>query len=290
MKNHLNDAPVPMTRERAEELYSGWWDDSKRNRTRYEAAEHMTIDDRADALDTVFAAHDLREERDRLREKLVIAEKTNAGFEAALEAAEQERDENLAAYMKLADDVCTMLVEFDEPKSGSATAQAVDCAKRVVAELTAARDRIAALEEKLQEIQNKALEVAANYDAWFDRKDLIGNSVREELKAHFALLASPTSGPGWRARVKAEGAQEVLEEQWRDTSVKQPHENEIVLVHGGIAQYRDGKFYTGMETPQFTRPIVWEVKHWLPFPLPPSAGPSLSSAERQLAAKEGGEA
>ena len=45
---------------------------------------------------------------------------------------------------------------------------------------------------------------------------------------------------------------------------REPDEGQIVGVDGGIAQYRNGVFYTGMEEPKFTRPIQWEVKWWKP--------------------------
>ncbi len=47
--------------------------------------------------------------------------------------------------------------------------------------------------------------------------------------------------------------------------LERPDEGQIVFVHGGVAQYRDGVFYTGMEDPRWMRPIVWDVKWWLPI-------------------------
>lgn len=44
-----------------------------------------------------------------------------------------------------------------------------------------------------------------------------------------------------------------------------PVEGQIVFIHGGVAQYREGVFYSGMEDPRWTRPIQWEVKWWLPL-------------------------
>lgn len=44
-----------------------------------------------------------------------------------------------------------------------------------------------------------------------------------------------------------------------------PVEGQFVIVEGGIAQYRDGVFYTGMEEPRYTRPIQWAVAWWLPL-------------------------
>lgn len=66
---------------------------------------------------------------------------------------------------------------------------------------------------------------------------------------------------------------------WRDSDVERPLQDEIVIVHGGIAQYRNGVFYTGMETPQFRRPIQWAVTHWMSFPVPPSSAAQQMSDE-----------
>ncbi len=49
----------------------------------------------------------------------------------------------------------------------------------------------------------------------------------------------------------------------------EPYTNQIVVVHGGIAQYRAGEFYTGMEWPQYARKIQWPVTHWFALPKPP---------------------
>ncbi len=54
--------------------------------------------------------------------------------------------------------------------------------------------------------------------------------------------------------------------------MKIPDEGQIVFVCGGVAQYREGIFYTGMEDPRWKRPIQWEVKWWYPVsedPYPP---------------------
>ncbi len=56
---------------------------------------------------------------------------------------------------------------------------------------------------------------------------------------------------------------------WVDVRERSPEDWQIVLVHGGIAQYRSGIFYTGMECPQYQRPIMWPVTHWALFPVPP---------------------
>jgi hypothetical protein len=45
-----------------------------------------------------------------------------------------------------------------------------------------------------------------------------------------------------------------------------PQEGVTVLVSGGVAQYRYGQWYTGMEEPLFQRPIQWEVTKWMPIP------------------------
>jgi hypothetical protein len=48
------------------------------------------------------------------------------------------------------------------------------------------------------------------------------------------------------------------------TGAAPPREGQYVFVEGGIAQYRNGVFYTGMEDPRWTRPIQWAVEWWLP--------------------------
>jgi len=69
----------------------------------------------------------------------------------------------------------------------------------------------------------------------------------------------------------------MTESAWNLACVE-PLEGQIVIVHGGIAQYSNGVFYTGMECPQFTRRIKWEVTHWMPLPQPPVNDNPKSSA------------
>ena len=57
--------------------------------------------------------------------------------------------------------------------------------------------------------------------------------------------------------------------QWIMTGTERPRENQVVIVHGGVAQYRQGLFYTGMEDPRYARPILWPVTCWQPLPEPP---------------------
>jgi hypothetical protein len=59
--------------------------------------------------------------------------------------------------------------------------------------------------------------------------------------------------------------------QWISFESEQPAEGQIVVVHGGIALYQGGVFYTGVEVPQFRRAIQWRVTHWMPLPKPPEA-------------------
>ena len=42
-----------------------------------------------------------------------------------------------------------------------------------------------------------------------------------------------------------------------------------VFVAGGIAQKRNGVWFTGMEEPMFQRAIEWPVTVWMPLPAPP---------------------
>ncbi len=60
--------------------------------------------------------------------------------------------------------------------------------------------------------------------------------------------------------------------RWHKPLEKLPLEGQIVIVHGGIAQFRAGRFWTGMECPQFTRVIQWEVEWWTALPYPPGVG------------------
>lgn len=46
-------------------------------------------------------------------------------------------------------------------------------------------------------------------------------------------------------------------------SVALPKEGQIVFVEGGVAQFRSGVFYSGMEEPKYHRPIQWSVEWWL---------------------------
>ncbi|KKL78801.1 hypothetical protein LCGC14_2021280, partial [marine sediment metagenome] len=53
--------------------------------------------------------------------------------------------------------------------------------------------------------------------------------------------------------------------KWRNTSEQMPAEKLPVLVDGGMAMWRDGVWYTGMEEPWFQRPIEWTVRRWAPI-------------------------
>jgi hypothetical protein len=44
-----------------------------------------------------------------------------------------------------------------------------------------------------------------------------------------------------------------------------PKEGQIVFVNGGVAQYRGGRFYSGMDEPRYFRQIEWPVDWWLPI-------------------------
>ena len=57
------------------------------------------------------------------------------------------------------------------------------------------------------------------------------------------------------------------EGSWIAVLSARPAEDQIVFVDGGIAQYRSGVFYTGMEEPRYARPIKWTVTHWMPIRL-----------------------
>lgn len=49
---------------------------------------------------------------------------------------------------------------------------------------------------------------------------------------------------------------------WHLTADRKPYNNQVVAVHGGIAMYTDGLFYSGNADPVFRRVIQWEVTHW----------------------------
>jgi len=66
---------------------------------------------------------------------------------------------------------------------------------------------------------------------------------------------------------ESDGSLEVPERALRGVA---PREGQIVLVPGGVAQYRGGIFYTGMEIPQYTVPIQWQVNWWFPLNQKPS--------------------
>ena len=57
--------------------------------------------------------------------------------------------------------------------------------------------------------------------------------------------------------------------KWIDSTQQLPATPHVVFVHGGVACYRDGSWWTGMEYPQFTRKIQWHVTHWAELPVPP---------------------
>lgn len=74
---------------------------------------------------------------------------------------------------------------------------------------------------------------------------------------------------GYTMRVLAEAAIAAIptkrELRWRSTFEQYPPDEAIVIVDGGSAQWRDGKWFSGMEKPYYQREIQWEVKRWLPF-------------------------
>lgn len=56
---------------------------------------------------------------------------------------------------------------------------------------------------------------------------------------------------------------------WIAESDRLPPPNTTVIVPYGVARFRDGTWYTGMEEPLFQREIKWPVTHWQPLPEPP---------------------
>lgn len=62
------------------------------------------------------------------------------------------------------------------------------------------------------------------------------------------------------------GEPTMTNQDWdREAAKVRPDEGQIVFVAGGVAQFREGVFYTGMEDPRWMRPIQWEVEWWLPI-------------------------
>jgi len=53
---------------------------------------------------------------------------------------------------------------------------------------------------------------------------------------------------------------------WISTLDRFPAKHQKVIVPGGMAQYRGGLWYSGMEEPMFQRPIQWEVTRWMQLP------------------------
>lgn len=49
-----------------------------------------------------------------------------------------------------------------------------------------------------------------------------------------------------------------------------PNEGQVVFVAGGVAQYRGGAFYSGMESPRWERRIQWPVEWWYPISADPA--------------------
>lgn len=74
--------------------------------------------------------------------------------------------------------------------------------------------------------------------------------------------------------------------EWQMASAQLPADDVTVLVAGGVAQYRSGVWYTGMEEPLFRRPIEWPVTYWMPLPTPETT--SVAALPRNDGAPDGG--
>lgn len=119
---------------------------------------------------------------------------------------------------------------------------AIDAIKRLSAELDVSRAREVRKKQDLMEIKEVNLAIYKQ---------------NEKLEAELAT-AKEEIGRLRKAR-------------WIDSSQQLPGEYQIVIVHGGIAQYRLGHFWTGMEDPRFGRRIEWDVTHWMPITAPRAA-------------------
>ena len=62
---------------------------------------------------------------------------------------------------------------------------------------------------------------------------------------------------------------DLKEHEWVAVADRLPKDGQILIVSGGIAQYRGGFWWTGMEEPLFMRMIVWKVTHYMPLPILP---------------------
>lgn len=83
---------------------------------------------------------------------------------------------------------------------------------------------------------------------------------------------------------------------WISVNERLPVHNDVVIVPGGIALWRqpcfewpDGKFFTLTGERWPGKPIEWEVTHWMPLPQPPGSRDALqtaSSADKQNVVSE----
>ena len=58
---------------------------------------------------------------------------------------------------------------------------------------------------------------------------------------------------------------EIKKNRWTPVGERLPEEYQYVIVSGGPAQYRGGKWFSGAEQPAYGRKIQWEVTHWKPY-------------------------
>ncbi len=83
-----------------------------------------------------------------------------------------------------------------------------------------------------------------------------------------------------RLRAELAGAKAV---EWQPIETA-PKDNSMILVHGGVAHWWKGEWYTLTAEEYPGRPIQWKVAHWMPLPSPPpvelrksaTQGPALS--------------
>ncbi len=93
----------------------------------------------------------------------------------------------------------------------------------------------------------------------------------------------------WRKALRALAAEAKPEAPEVATECACPAEGEIVFVQGGVAQYRKGLYYTGMEDPRWERPILWTVTWWYPAYSDPGdkLRPDLAAANERAERTEG---
>lgn len=84
------------------------------------------------------------------------------------------------------------------------------------------------------------------------------------------ILVKKTGGQLGEVSKENQRLQRLVDERgkWIPIEERLPDTKELVIVHGGVAIYKDGEWITqtGLDA---GRPIQWDVTHWMPLPDPP---------------------